>query len=127
MIKHKCSDGSQVSQATIDKRRSAAYRDRYSDGSGRVCLGCGAKAEGSAHIIPQARCKQLHRTELIWSEENFFPACHKCNKAIENPKGSEWKNLLNLFDCLSVIKKYDTELYNKFNFDDGLDLPSWSA
>jgi 5-methylcytosine-specific restriction endonuclease McrA len=122
MIKHKCSDGSQVSQATIDRKRSEAYRDRY-DGRPQVCQGCGRPAEGSAHIIPQARCKQLHKTELIWSYENFFPACHKCNAAIENPKGKEWKKLLNLFDCLSVIKKYDPELYAKFDYDDGLDLP----
>jgi hypothetical protein len=125
MIKHKCSDGSQVSQATIDKRRSDAYKKRYADGSGSVCLGCGARSEGSAHIIPQARCKQLHRTELIWSEENFFPACHACNAAIENPKGDKWKKLLNLFDCLYVIEKYDNELYSKFDFNDSLDLPKW--
>jgi hypothetical protein len=113
MIKYECSDGSKVSQATIDKRRSDSYKNRY-QGYPQVCEGCGAPATCSAHIIPQARCKQLRKTELIWSEENYFPSCYDCNKAIENPKGKEWKDLCNLDNCLTVIMKYDEELYSIF-------------
>lgn len=114
MIKYYCSSGERVSQATIDKRRSDAYRRMYQDNPSPSCKGCGNKAAGSAHIIAQARVKTLHLTELCWSPINIFPACLKCNAAIENPKGKDWKNLLNIEECLNVIKKYDTELYNKF-------------
>lgn len=112
-IKYYCSNGERVSQATIDKRRSDTYRKMYEDGP-RWCKGCGGKAQGSAHIIAQARVKTLHLTELCWSSINIFPACLACNAAIENPKGSAWKKLLNIDECLRVIKMYDLELYNKF-------------
>jgi hypothetical protein len=112
-IKYYCSDGSRVSQTTIDKRRSDTYKRLYYGESPR-CKGCGTRATCSAHIIAQARCKVLHLTELCWNPINIFPACYKCNAAIENPKGSDWKELLNIEECLEVIKKYDLELYNKF-------------
>jgi len=112
-IAYFCSDGTKVTQSQIDSRRSKAYRETYPSQI-QICRGCGDQAQGSAHIIPQSRCKQIHKSELIWSNENFFPGCHKCNAAIENPKGQEWKNLNNINECLEVMKKYDIELYNKF-------------
>lgn len=117
-IKYLCSDGTSVTQSQIDSKRSAAYKKTYSQQK-LLCLGCGSVAQGSAHIISQARCKQIHKTELIWKLDNnkpinFFPACHNCNSAIENPKGQQWKDLNNIDYCLEVLKTYDQELYNKF-------------
>ena len=118
-ITYLCSDGSRVTQAQIDRNRSKSYSLVYPNQI-QQCKGCGAQAQGSAHIIPQARCKQIHKTELIWKlgkfgePINFFPACHECNAAIENPKGQEWKYLNNIAHCLKVIYEYDRELYNKF-------------
>lgn len=126
MTRHYCSDGSRVSQATIDKRRADSYRERYGD-SPQACHGCGRPATCSAHIIAQARCKVLHKTELIWDEKNYFPSCYKCNAAIENPKGTEWKHLCNLSECLAVIREHDPESYTKFeNFEKKYDLPEWN-
>lgn len=126
MIKYTCSDGSKVSQATIDKRRSDSYRRRYSERPSYICQGCGRQAVCSAHIIPQARCKIIGKTELCWSEENYFPACYACNARIENPSGEEIKKLYNLSECLSVIRKYDPELYPKFkHLEKEYDLPDW--
>lgn len=109
-----CSDGSRVSQTSIVSRYQAARRKRYSDSGTLSCHGCGSMCNGSAHIIAQARCKVLHKTELIWDTRNFFPACSQCNLAIENPKGEAWKSLRNIEYCLSWIEQNDTELYNKF-------------
>ncbi len=117
---YNCSDGSKVSQATIDKRRSEAYRQRY-EGRPQVCRGCGAPATCSAHIIAQARAKNIGKAELCWDWDNFFPACYVCNGRIENPKGDGWKQLLNKEECLEVIKKHDSQLYAKFEQNIGHD------
>lgn len=118
-ITYYCSDGTKVTQDQIDKHRSKSYSIVYPNQI-QQCQGCGEKAQGSAHIVPQARCKQIHKTELIWELDkfrkpvNFFPACHKCNAAIENPKGDDWKYLDNIGECLAAMKEHDEELYNKF-------------
>lgn len=112
--KYWTSDGIAFTQNQIDRKRSEAYRERYQDSLVHWCEGCGAVCQCSAHIIPQARCKVLHKTELIWSPENFFPSCFKCNAAIENPKGNAWKSLRNIDKCLTYIQLHDRELFQKF-------------
>lgn len=109
-----CSDGTRVTQAQINERRTAAYEkyDRLYDI--RECEGCGCKPNGHAHIVPQAMCKTLGWTELIWSMQNFFKSCNHCNSAIENPKGKDWKHLKNLAHCLFIIKTYAPEHFAKF-------------
>lgn len=109
-----CSNGERVTQAEINQRRDASYKRKYTKGNSLKCEGCGADATCSCHIIPQARCKQIGKTELIWDEVNYFPGCFDCNLAIENPKGEEWKQLKNKEQCLSVIENNDHELYQKF-------------
>lgn len=91
-----------------------ALRERYQEGSGRVCEGCGAPATCSAHIIAKARLKTLHKAELIYDPRAFFPACYGCNSAIENPKGQAWKAMNNKEECLAFIQEHDQELYMKF-------------
>jgi len=112
--KYLCSDGSKVTQAQIDNKRSEAYRNRYSDNPAIWCDGCGQRCQCSAHIISQARCKQIGKTELIWTHENFFPSCFKCNAAIENPKGQEWKSLKNLLNVLQRPHKRITKITTLF-------------
>ena len=109
-----CSDGTKVTQAEINVFRAEAYAQRYPVQSA-TCHGCWKrKAQGSAHVIAQARCKILGKTELIWDPRNFFPACLQCNAAIESPNGKNWKHLLNIDDCLKFIKQEDPELFTKF-------------
>lgn len=82
------------------------------------CDGCMTEiAQGHAHIIPQARCKVIGKTELIWNTDNIFLSCHKCNSAIENPKGQEWKKLKNIDKCLKFIAQHDPELFVKFKLN----------
>jgi len=109
-----CTNGERVTRTQIDFRKRKAY-EAYDQENGIVwCEGCGRPATCHAHIIPQARCKQLHATELIWHWGNFFASCFECNQAIENPKGEAWKKLANKDYCLSFIEMHDQELYNKF-------------
>lgn len=110
-----CSDGSTVSQAEIDKKRSEAYRIKYQDNPNPIDEGFKEqRAQCTAHIIAQARCKQLGKTELIWDIDNMFPATFESNQAIENPKGDAWLKLHNKNYCLNFIEKHDKELYAKF-------------
>lgn len=111
MIRYYCSDGTRVSEATIKSNLSKAYRE-YDDGS-VGCRGCGNRAEGHAHIVPKARLKQLHLTDLIWAPELWVKACHKCNQVIENVTSNSFK-ILHCYDhCLSILQKYDPERYQK--------------
>lgn len=77
--KYDCSDGSQVTQQQIDRNRAKAYSLRYA-GALAVCECCGQRATESSHIVAQSRCsKILHRADLVWNPENFFPSCRSCH------------------------------------------------
>lgn len=116
MNRYQTSTGERISEAVINKRLSEAYRRKYEGETHPMCAGCGIKpAQGSAHIIPKTRLKyDLRSADLIYNPELFFAGCHDCNKAIENPKGQNWKKLCNLQECLYVIAKYDPQLYQIF-------------
>lgn len=112
MIKYTCSDGTRVSEATIKQRLSKVYRELY-DSQSQPCWGCGGMAQGSAHLIPKKRCKDIGKTELIWSTFNIAPACHRCNNILEEIKGEEIKTLKCYPLLLEVTEKYDYERYLK--------------
>lgn len=110
-----CSDGTRVTQQQIDKKRSEAYRIKYQDNPNPIDEGFREqRAKCTAHIISQARCKQIGKTELIWDIDNMFPATFESNAAIENPKGDAWLKLHNKEYCLKFIEKHDKELFAKF-------------
>lgn len=109
---YKTSNGGKVSQATINRRRSEAYKSFYHYTP--VCEGCGkVRAQGSAHLIPQMRCKHLNKTELIWDLTNIVPTCHKCNSVLESYKSEEVKKLLCYNVLLEFTATHDPERYQK--------------
>ena len=110
---YKTSTGEKVSQSTINKRRSDAYREMYEGEPHPVCAGCNKPAEASAHIIPQARAKQLGLAELCWSKENIFPSCNSCNAKAENISSTEITKLLNYDTIRDVIIRYDPQRATK--------------
>lgn len=110
-IYYLCSDGERVTQTTINSRRAASYR-RHDD-STVYCRGCGGRAEGHAHIIPQARCKTLHKTELIWDPINYVKACNSCNQKIENVSAPAFTKLLCVKMCLEVFEKHDPARFSR--------------
>lgn len=111
--KYTCSDGSKVTEASIKSKLSQAYKSWYAGEGPQSCHGCGKRAEGTAHIIPKARCKQLRLTDLIWKRNNTFPSCHRCNMIAENPESDAIKELNNYVTILEVTEKYDYERYQK--------------
>jgi hypothetical protein len=80
-----CSDGEKVTQADINSLKDKMYHVYDAIQTDPDCEGCRLEqAQGHAHIIPQARCKNLNKTELIWTMLNIFKACHSCNTIAEN-------------------------------------------
>lgn len=108
------STGERLTDAQIKTRYAASRKKKYEGSIAHRCEGCGQPATCSAHIIPQARLKQLHKAELIYDPRAYFASCYRCNAAIENPKGQEWKQLRNIQICLEFIEMHDPELYSKF-------------
>jgi hypothetical protein len=107
---YKTSDGRKVSQATIMRNLSISYQ-RYPEM--HPCEACGGEATEHSHIISQARCKLLHKTELIWSRENWFFSCRSCHMEWEAIKGGRWINFNNVTRLLAVLKRHDPEGYEK--------------
>ena len=82
-----CSDGTKVTQADINSLRDKMYNiaDAVNHHTRQVCSGCHIEfATCHAHIIAQARCKVLRKTELIWDKNNIFNSCFDCNAIAEN-------------------------------------------
>ncbi len=113
------SAGRTYTQNAIDTKRSKFYKELYLFEPLQTCRGCGGRAQGTAHIIPQKVCKDLGKVELIWSKENTFPACNTCNAVAENPQSVAFHKLRNISTLLNVFKKYDKERYIKATTLDG--------
>lgn len=103
-----CSNGERVTQATIDRRRSDAYRKAYQDNPNQICR-CSERAQGSSHIVSQQRCKHLHRAELIWARVNFTPACNSCNSRWE----SNDETVPGYEEFMRILEHLDPEGYAK--------------
>lgn len=110
MNKYTCSNGERVSEATIKARLSKAYREIY-DSQLQTCWGCGKLSQGSAHLIPKKRLKDIGKTELIWNPVVFVPACYTCNSLLESYKSEEVKKLKCYPLLLEVTERFDPERY----------------
>jgi hypothetical protein len=112
-IRHYCSDGSRVTQPTIESRKGRAYKEDEENAS-YVCEGCGQKpAEHHDHTISQSMCKSLHKAELIWTPINWAYSCPKCHLEWESYKSGLF-SLHNNFELrMNVLKQHDEEGYKK--------------
>jgi 5-methylcytosine-specific restriction endonuclease McrA len=114
MNKYHDSQGNSYTESAIKARYSRFLRELYQDAhSSQWCEGCNLRADATAHIVPKARAKSLHKTELIWTKENVFRACHRCNSIAENVSSPEILTLNNIEEIKRVLLKYDEERYNK--------------
>jgi hypothetical protein len=107
------STGERVTQSQIDRKLKVAYEYFEHAVGDEYCFGCGGQAQGHAHIVPKARCKQLRKTELIWSVENFFPACHNCNTIAENVSSEAITRLKNFSYIKEYLRVNDYERFTK--------------
>jgi hypothetical protein len=106
-----CSDGSRVSEAAIKARYTRALRDKHSDSGGWVMCHCGCKSRAvhNDHTIARARCKVIHKTELIWNPKNFESSCEKAHREWENFKSGDWLEHGNVEERLAFLKEHDPE------------------
>lgn len=100
-------DGERVSQRVINSRLSATYKGmmlKY------VCEGCGIRnAQDHDHTISQKRCKELHKTELIWTEGNICFSCRQCHEEWEGYKSGAFEHHLNAKKRLTYTAIFDDE------------------
>lgn len=115
-IMYYCSDGTRVSQATIDRKYSESLRDKFAfagNQSARICEGCLKRMSiNSDHTIARARCKVIHKTELIWNKYNYVRSCDTCHHEWENFKSGKWLDHLNVVERSAFYKQHDPEGWN---------------
>lgn len=121
--RYRCSDGSMVSQAEI-KCQLLIVKDKIKETRLPVCQGTGRTGVplSFSHIISQARCKELGKTELIWSEDNI--ELEEFEAPTSNPTAAHniWEvgtiekklTLLNIERKLEYIAQHDPETFIKY-------------
>lgn len=107
-----CSDGSRVSELTIKRRYEESKREKYEGITYMpACEGCGHPSVHNDHTIAKARCKVIHKTELIWHKGNYVRSCEKCHHEWEGFKSGEWTMHHNVEQRLRFLKEHDPEGY----------------
>ena len=111
MNKFTTSTGERVSQATIDRRRKEAYQNAWKI---TVCECCHEEmATDHDHSISQARCKQLHKTELIWDADNWSASCRECHSEWESYRSGKFEDHKNVVKRMLFVKKHDPQGFEK--------------
>lgn len=109
-----CSNGMRITQSTIDRNLSKAYRDKHEGQPRAMCEAYpGEVANDNDHTISQKRCKELGKTELIWNPNNFVSSSRKAHKEWENWKSGAWIDHNNAAERMAFMKKEDPEGYQK--------------
>lgn len=118
-----CSDGMKVTQQEIKTLLFYCYEKMLrADIGNRAtlfhCEGCGNFSHPiyHAHIVPQARCKQLRKTELIWNSQNIFFSCNTCNSIAENVSSQSFTKLLNFERLKAYLELHDPERASKISY-----------
>ena len=110
---YKTSDGKAVNQKAIDRLYSKSLKEKHAGKTFHICEGCGAVAEHNDHTISRARCKELHKTELIWDPANYVSSCAQCHEDWENYKSGKYLNHNNVNERMSFLFKNDLATYQK--------------
>lgn len=112
-ISYETSTGERISQATIDRRYSKALKEKHNGNPRPICGGCGELATDNDHTVSKARCKQLHKAELIYDPDNFPSSCRVCHMKWENWKSGEYWDLINTHERMVYLFEHDEESYKK--------------
>lgn len=79
-----------------------------------LCEGCQeVRAVHNDHTIAKARCKVIHKTELIYDLNNFVDSCERCHKQWEAFKTGDYLLHKNVEQRLAYMKEHDPEGYNE--------------
>lgn len=105
-----CSDGSRVSDATIKRNYTESLHQKHAGNPRQMCgCGCNGYAVHNDHTIAKARCKVIHKTELIWHPDNYEGSCEQAHKEWENFKSGAWCLHANVEKRLAFLKEHDPE------------------
>lgn len=108
------STGERISEATIRHRYSVSIREKHVGYSSFTCQAClKAQAVHNDHTISRARCKELHKAELIYNPGNFEDSCANCHSEWETFKSGKWMDHKNVEKRLLFMKKHDPDGYNR--------------
>lgn len=112
MIYYFCSDGKRISEAGIKARYGCALKEKHAGQTVFMCECCQReRAVDNSHIIAKARCKVLHKTELIWNPKNFVNACRTCHDHWEGWKSGEYLDFVNIKEMMRFLREHDPEVY----------------
>ncbi len=108
---YESSNGERFTQSQIDLRRKASHQlILRKTGPNPLCEACEeAPAVDPDHTIAQARCKEIHKTELIWDVKNQPVSCRQCHHAWESIYGLAWMEHKNVFSRLQYLYEHDPE------------------
>jgi len=110
MNKYNTSSGERISQATIDRRRSLAYRTSDSGYDRYICEGCLKElAINHSHIVSQKRCKELGKAELCYEPLNWFRSCGTCHEIWEAKKSGKFGKLKNIDELMFQLSRFDPD------------------
>lgn len=108
---YESSNGERFTQSQIDLRRNASHQlILRAKGPSPLCEACEeAPAVDPDHTIAQARCKEIHKTELIWDVKNQPVSCRQCHHAWESTYGLAWIDHKNVVSRLQYLHEHDIE------------------
>ena len=106
------STGERLTQGQSNRRLSATYKGmliKY------CCEGCGTTDELATHdhTISQKRCKELHKSELIYDEENIKFSCIPCHRQWESYKSGQFTDHNNVEARMIYTLEHDREGFIK--------------
>jgi hypothetical protein len=99
--KYRCSDGTIVSQVYINQMLSAnvpVHPNWLIDRD---------------HTISQKRCKELNKTELIWSLDNVVYSLRDIHKEWECYASGAFEEHTNVVERMLFVKEHDPEMFEK--------------
>jgi predicted Rdx family selenoprotein len=68
------------------------------------------------HSIPQARCKTLHKVELIWTRGNVVRSSRKAHIEWESYRDGKFSHHKNAYQRMVFVAMYDEEAFIKRYF-----------
>lgn len=116
--KYFCSDGERVSQEYINKmlKKTYALIDylRLNSENPKQCDAYPyLNWNEHDHTISQQRCKQLHKTELIWSIDNIEFSSRLAHTEWERLKSGLWEDHENCIKRMKYVALHDSETFEK--------------
>lgn len=103
------SEGEKITQRTIRSRLALERKDCLVK---MICECCyAAQSFDLDHTISQLRCKNLHKSELIWMEGNWSWSCRDCHIFWESYKSGKFQYHKNFKKRMTFTAMHD---YNGF-------------